>query len=40
MFSHHSIKNENNEEVLYLYIDYDFEFASLGNDVKTKTKYL
>lgn len=36
MFSHHSIKNENNEEVLYLYIDYDFEFASLGNDVKNK----
>ena len=34
MFSHHLIKKENNEEILYLYIDYHFEFASLGNNTK------
>lgn len=36
MFEHYEIKYENEEEILYLYLNYDYEFANL--DINSKVK--
>lgn len=35
MIQSYSIKHDNNEEVLYLYLDYNYEFASFGKSSKS-----
>jgi stage II sporulation protein D len=40
MFTHHSIKEKDDTQVLYLYIDYNFEFASFNKMSDNKKKNL